>query len=80
MKSDDAQTLKIHKEYSEYLDKADIPYDNNQNGFHVYIPLKNIKKSFKRKKRWHSLCFRICSAKKEGMWSRRILLVSARDA
>lgn len=45
-KSDDALTKKIYEEYTEYLDRAGVPYNNDQNGFHVYIPLKNIKKSF----------------------------------
>ena len=46
MKTDDALTKKIYKEYSEYLDKAGVPYRNDQNGFYVYIPLQNIKQSF----------------------------------
>lgn len=46
MKSDDTLTKKIYEEYAEHLDKVSVPYSNNQNGFHVYIPLKNIKKSF----------------------------------
>ena len=39
---DKALTQKIFREYSEYLDKAGVPYKNDQNGFYVYIPLQNI--------------------------------------
>ena len=46
MKSDNALTKKIYKEYAEYLDQTGVPYRNDQTGFHVYIPLKNIEKSF----------------------------------
>lgn len=44
MISDEELTKRIFKEYAEYLDRAGIPYDNNQ-GFYVYVPLQNIKKS-----------------------------------
>ena len=44
--TDNALTKKIYREYSAFLDKAGIRYHNNQNGFHVYVDLKNIKDSF----------------------------------
>jgi len=43
---DKALTQKVFREYGEYLDKAGIPYKNDQNGFYVYIPLQNIEHSF----------------------------------
>ena len=43
---DKALTQKIFREYSEYLDKAGVPYKNDQNGFYVFIPLQNIEESF----------------------------------
>lgn len=46
IKADDTMTKKIYREYSAFLDKAGIRYHNNQNGFYVYIDLKNIKDSF----------------------------------
>ncbi len=46
IKSDDALTKKIYREYAEYLENAGVPYNNNQNGFHVYVSLQNIEKSF----------------------------------
>ena len=46
MPSDDALTKEIYREYEKYLTDAGIHYINNQNGFHVYINLKNIKQSF----------------------------------
>ena len=42
----DAVTKKVYKEYEAFLDAAGIQYRNNHNGFHVYIDLKNIKRSF----------------------------------
>lgn len=43
---DEAREDKIYKEYSEFLDRAGIKYDNRQYDFYVYVPLKNIKESF----------------------------------
>ena len=48
MRSEDKLEKKIYTEYSEYLDQTGVSYNNNQNGFHVYIPLQNIKQSFTR--------------------------------
>ena len=45
-KSLNEETEKVYSDYSEYLDSAGVRYLNNQNGFHVYIVLKNIKQSF----------------------------------
>ena len=46
LENDETLTKRIHKEYAEYLDQAGVPYRNDQNGFFVFIPLKNIKRSF----------------------------------
>ena len=45
MKSDDALTKRIRKEYPKYLDKLEIQY-NNRDGFYVRIKLNNICTSF----------------------------------
>ena len=37
---------KIFDEYSALLEKKGIEYSNDQNGFYVHVPLKNIGKSF----------------------------------
>lgn len=44
--TDHALTQKVFREYAEYLDKAGIPYKNDQNDFYVFIPLQNIEESF----------------------------------
>ena len=42
----DAETEAVYKEYSEFLDAAGLPYNNNQNGFHVCLEMEHIKHSF----------------------------------
>ena len=42
----DEVTEKVYKEYSAFLDAAGLPYNNNQNGFHVCLEMKNIRHSF----------------------------------
>ena len=46
MPRDEALTKQIYRDYEKFLTDAGISYHNNQNGFHVYIALKNIKQSF----------------------------------
>ena len=46
MSSDKELTAKVYTEYAQYLTRHGIRFNNNQNGFHVYIDLKNIKQSF----------------------------------
>ena len=46
MPSDAALTKQLYRDYEIFLTNAGIRYNNNQNGFHVYIDLKNTKQSF----------------------------------
>ena len=43
---DKEHALKIFSEYAALLDKEGIEYSNDQHGFYVHIPLRNIEKSF----------------------------------
>ena len=42
----DKETEAVYQAYSEFLDAAKFPYSNNQNGFHVYLEMKHIRRSF----------------------------------
>lgn len=46
MLRDGVLTKRIYRDYERFLTDAGISYQNDQNGFHVYVNLKNIKHSF----------------------------------
>ena len=50
----DEETEKVYKEYSAFLDAAGLPYNNNQNGFHVCLEMEHIKHSFTQVCRVHN--------------------------
>ncbi len=50
----DEVTEKVYKDYSAFLDAAGLPYNNNLNGFHVCLEMKNIRHSFTQVCRVHN--------------------------